>query len=234
MGSDAGQENERPVHRVWVDAFELARMPGDATRNTRNFWPERSIAQPLHWEDAEFSHPEQPVVGVSWFDAVAYCEWLSAAPRAMLPFAHRSRMGTRGARRHWNRSCIPGATSRRSRCRIIQRDGRTDPSRWDSAENETRTGFATSARTCTSGARIGFSAEYYALRRSANPQGPEQGTAAKFARRIMAALHQSFALRRAVEHPSRISICRLWVSDCAGRDEGARLKGRWTNLSIRR
>ncbi len=24
MGSEAGQDNERPVHRVWVDAFQLA------------------------------------------------------------------------------------------------------------------------------------------------------------------------------------------------------------------
>ena len=24
MGSETGQENERTVHRVWVDAFELA------------------------------------------------------------------------------------------------------------------------------------------------------------------------------------------------------------------
>ena len=24
MGSDSGQDNERPVHRVWVDAFLLA------------------------------------------------------------------------------------------------------------------------------------------------------------------------------------------------------------------
>ena len=24
MGSDTGQDNERPVHRVWVDAFEMA------------------------------------------------------------------------------------------------------------------------------------------------------------------------------------------------------------------
>ncbi len=24
MGSEAGQENERPVHRVWIDAFYLA------------------------------------------------------------------------------------------------------------------------------------------------------------------------------------------------------------------
>ena len=24
MGSETGQENERPVHRVWIDAFYLA------------------------------------------------------------------------------------------------------------------------------------------------------------------------------------------------------------------
>ena len=27
MGSDEGQDDERPVHRVWVDAFELAVYP---------------------------------------------------------------------------------------------------------------------------------------------------------------------------------------------------------------
>ena len=24
MGSDTGQDNERPIHRVWIDAFQLA------------------------------------------------------------------------------------------------------------------------------------------------------------------------------------------------------------------
>ena len=27
MGCDAGQEDERPVHRVWVDRFEMAIYP---------------------------------------------------------------------------------------------------------------------------------------------------------------------------------------------------------------
>jgi sulfatase modifying factor 1 len=33
-------------------------------------------------EQPEFSDPAQPVVGVSWFDAVAYCTWLSGESRA--------------------------------------------------------------------------------------------------------------------------------------------------------
>ena len=76
MGSENGQDNERPVHRVWVDALELA-----ATQVSRweysKFLAATGRREPPTWDDRNFSLPEQAVVGVSWFDAVAYCEWLS-------------------------------------------------------------------------------------------------------------------------------------------------------------
>lgn len=31
--------------------------------------------QPLYWEDRNLNDPQQPVVGVSWYDAVAFTEW---------------------------------------------------------------------------------------------------------------------------------------------------------------
>ena len=34
--------------------------------------------QPEFWRDSRFHHPAQPVVGLTWFEARAYCAWLSA------------------------------------------------------------------------------------------------------------------------------------------------------------
>jgi len=36
------------------------------------------ITRPEFWQDGRFNHPAQPVVGVSWYEARAYCAWLSA------------------------------------------------------------------------------------------------------------------------------------------------------------
>src|SRR5271154_6694379 len=76
MGTEAGPDNERPLHRVWVDAFRLA-VCQVTNADYAHFLNATSIAHPPFWSDPNFNNPRQPVVAVSWFDAVKYCDWLS-------------------------------------------------------------------------------------------------------------------------------------------------------------
>jgi formylglycine-generating enzyme required for sulfatase activity len=77
MGSNAGQDCEQPVHRVWIDPLLLA-----ATQVTNGeyerFARATGYGPPPFLNDANFNHPQQPVTGVSWFDAARYCQWLAA------------------------------------------------------------------------------------------------------------------------------------------------------------
>src|ERR1700686_3728000 len=78
MGCDAGRDDEKPAHRGWVEAFEFAAFQTTNTEYAR-FLQETCNPLPSLGDDPSFNHPEQPVVAVSWFDAVAYCDWSSRA-----------------------------------------------------------------------------------------------------------------------------------------------------------
>jgi formylglycine-generating enzyme len=76
MGWEEGHPGERPRHRVWLDGFAIARAPV-TNREYAGFLDEAGAAPPPWWEDPRFSDAEQPVVGVNWFEAETFCDWLS-------------------------------------------------------------------------------------------------------------------------------------------------------------
>ena len=132
MGSDAGDGSEKPVHRVTINSFELGktevtvrqfRQFVDATgyqTNAEKGDPRGSGVFVRRWspnpgdrdwgfkEDGSWRNPgivqsdDDPVVGVSWNDALAFCQWLSkeTGEQFRLPseaeWEYAARAGTEG------------------------------------------------------------------------------------------------------------------------------------------
>ena len=76
MGSETGQEDERPIHRIELDAFYIDKYEVTVSRYTR-FLRAQSPDRPFLWKQAtEGAQGQKPVIGVDWFDAKEYCEWV--------------------------------------------------------------------------------------------------------------------------------------------------------------
>lgn len=103
MGStaEAALDNEKPAHRVWCDAFLLARYPV-SNREYRRFVEATGCIEPPAWREERFSHPDMPVVTISWHDALAYCEWLGKET------GRRYRLPTEAEREKAMRSGVDG------------------------------------------------------------------------------------------------------------------------------
>jgi formylglycine-generating enzyme required for sulfatase activity len=81
MGLDSGDDDEKPAHTVFVDAFEIDRF--EVTNEQFQAFVEQTgyatdaekAGEGMTWRTFAQDKPQHPVVVVSWNDAVAFCEW---------------------------------------------------------------------------------------------------------------------------------------------------------------
>ncbi|MCX8035738.1 MAG: formylglycine-generating enzyme family protein [Candidatus Sumerlaeia bacterium] len=74
MGSDKGDEDEKPPHKVTVKSFWLGKYEV-TNRQFAPFYDLGEVPEPLHWGEVGYNDPQQPIVGLIWESAVSYCKW---------------------------------------------------------------------------------------------------------------------------------------------------------------
>jgi formylglycine-generating enzyme required for sulfatase activity/predicted Ser/Thr protein kinase len=77
MGSslkEGKNETEKPRHRIFLSTYYIDKFLV-TNQVYRQFIKDTGHPEPLFWADPQLNNPLQPVVGVSWHDAMAYVEW---------------------------------------------------------------------------------------------------------------------------------------------------------------
>ena len=172
MGCQTGQDNEKPLHRVWLDEFLLASKQVTNADYMRFLRDTRSTAPPF-LNDPNFNHPEQPVVGVSWNEVARYCEWLSelSGRHFRLPTEAEWECAARGGREAalypWGDAppqSLPGYSSRWQTG--PERVGRGEPNGF---------GLYNMCDNVHEWCSDWFAPDYYSTSPERNPRGPETG-----------------------------------------------------------
>jgi len=76
MGSNEGEETEKPMRKVFVDSFYIDKYPvtfGEFTDFIEKTGYESRSGWQKHWSEEKKDHP---IVSVSWQDAWSYAKWV--------------------------------------------------------------------------------------------------------------------------------------------------------------
>lgn len=144
MGSN-DYDHEKPIHTMHVDTFWLGKTPvtnaqfrlfvGNGGYTNQALWTtagwqwrtSQKITQPGYWTDSTWNTPQQPVVGVSWYEVMAYTAWLAQATGQAIRLPteaewEKGARGTDGRKYPWGDE-VPD----KSRCNFNKDKGKTTP-----------------------------------------------------------------------------------------------------------
>jgi len=74
MGYNDGHEDEKPAHKVFLKAFYMD-VYEVTNAQYKKFVDATNYKKPASWIEPTLSGADQPVVRVTWYDALEYCKW---------------------------------------------------------------------------------------------------------------------------------------------------------------
>ena len=170
MGAAGGRPDEAPAHEVELSAFHIGRTP--VTRaEYAPFLAATATAAPPWWSHPAFDDPAQPVVGVTWSEAMEYGAWLGAACGGSwrLPteaeWERAARGGLEGAPTAWG-DALPEGEVPAARLEGPWRVGRGRPNGY---------GLLDVTTVVHEWCLDWYAEGYYAVSPSRDPRGPEEG-----------------------------------------------------------
>ena len=204
MGAPGEQEDQRPVHRVYLDAYEIAAHPvtvgqyGRFVQETGYRVPAiyeipmivagggrdreqafRGIADPYAW--AEEGPPRErldhPVTLVRWEDATAYCGWLSSLTGRLVRLPTEAEW-ERAARGPDGAGPYPwGSELEPARANYLCQPARRDGAGTTPVTRFAPNGFGLHDLIGNVWEWVGdwYANDYYAMSPGQNPRGPQRG-----------------------------------------------------------